>query len=41
MAWLLVLDGSEYLHTTISRVYKEWKNIQYEAVLWAKMPCWC
>jgi len=28
---------------TISRVYKEWcekgKNIQYVAVLWAKMPC--
>jgi len=32
-----------FSRTTISRVYKEWsekgKNIQYAAVLWAKMPC--
>jgi len=32
-----------FSHTTISRVYKKWcekgKNIQYVAVLWAKMPC--
>jgi len=33
-----------FSRTTISRVYKEWskkgkKNIQYVAVLWAKMPC--
>ncbi len=29
--------------TTISRVYREWsvENIQWAAVVWTKMPCWC
>ncbi len=31
--------------TSISRVYREWsekeKNIQWAAVVWTKMPCWC
>jgi len=36
----------EFSRTTISRVSKEWcekgkKNIQYAAVLWMKIPCWC
>ncbi len=34
-----------FSHTTISRVYREWirkiENIQWAAVVWTKMPCWC
>jgi len=45
-AGLSISQSSQLLgfsRTTISRVSKEWckkgKNIQYESVLWAKMPC--
>lgn len=39
----------DFSHTVISRVYRVWskkkeretENIQWAAVLWAKMPCWC
>ncbi len=34
-----------FSHTIISRVYREWSifffNIQWAAVVWMKMPCWC
>ncbi len=34
-----------FSRTTISRVYREWsekrENIQWAAVVWTKMPCWC
>ncbi len=34
-----------YSCTNISRVYREWsekrENIQWPAVVWTKMPCWC
>ncbi len=33
-----------FSHTTISMVYRKWsekENIQWVAVVWTKMPCWC
>ncbi len=30
-----------FSRTTISRVYRERENIQWAAVVWMKMPCWC